>query len=215
MELSPQIQERLSLLVCALVLVLTACASNHPREQSLLKSPGELRAAASLGAQAVWEQRVTAYWGEGESYAFNAVIQRVDESLTVLGLSPTGSVGFSIVLANGEVELVNNMPDDFPFPPRNVLLDVQRAFYPWLAVGATDGVIEGERVQEIWSEGKLSQRTFARTNGVPEGLITITYKWGSEQQHIPSSTVLDNGWFDYRLEIETKRETLLAGSNQD
>lgn len=214
MERTPPLQILAWLFSCIAVFVLGACRSTRTQDVSLLESPGVLRAATSLEQQAVWQQRVVAHWGDGEAYGFDAVIQRAGESLTILGLSLAGSVGFSIVLSAGEVELVNNMPDDFPFPPRNVLMDVQRAFYPWLAPGTTEGIVDGDRIAEIWNDGKLVERTFSRLDGVPAGVITIRYGWGDSSAHLPSSTVLDNGWFGYQLEIETQMETLLDSSGE-
>jgi hypothetical protein len=214
MERTSPLQILARLLPCIVVFVPCACRSTRIQDVSLLESPGVLRAATSLEQQSVWQQRVIAHWGDAEAYGFDAVIQRAGESLTILGLSPAGSVGFSIVLSEGEVELVNNMPDDFPFPPRNVLMDVQRAFYPWLASGTTEGIVDGERIAEIWSEGKLVERTFSRLDGAPAGIITIRYEWGDNNAYIPASTVLENGWFDYKLEIETQRETLLDSSGE-
>ncbi|MFT7678622.1 MAG: hypothetical protein ACI8QC_002616 [Planctomycetota bacterium] len=173
--------------------------------------PGVLRAANALELDVVWRQRVTAYWGEGESHGFDAVVQRFGDTLTILGMSPTGAVGFSIVLEDGEVALTNNMPDELPFPPRNVLLDVQRAFYPWLASGQLAGQVDGEAITEVWTDGKLTRRTFVRLDGQPKGGLNIRYQWGPEDWAIPAITHFDNGWFGYRLEIETQAETLIEG----
>lgn len=173
-----------------------------------------LRAPESLGREVLWRQRVTATWGEGQRRGFDAAVQCQGETLTVLGLSPTGSVGFAIVLAEGEVELTNHMPERIPFPPRYVLLDVQRAFYPWLTARATDGRVradvDGERVGETWRDGRLVERTFTRLDGEPPGAITIRYEWTEPGWSVPTRTTLDNAWFGYRLAIETHEETLLA-----
>ena len=155
--------------------------------------PGVLRDAEALAIDALWRQRVTAYWGEGESHGFDAVVQRIGATLTILGLSPTGAMGFAIVLEDGRVQLTNNMPDELPFPPRNVLLDVQRAFYPWLASGQHAGQVDGEAITEIWTDGKLTRRTFVRLDGQPKGGLIIRYEWGSEDWAIPAMTHFDNG----------------------
>lgn len=210
------------LLVAALLLVSPACVSKPRPNFTDEDYPGVLRAPEALGQDVLWRQHVTAVWGpEEERRGFDAVIQKVDAALTVLGLSPTGSVGFAIVLQNGAIELTNQMPEGLPFPPRYVLLDVQRTFYPWLPAsdaplnGIRQGDVDGEHVIETWSDGRLIERSFRRIDQEPPGSLTIRYRWDEPDWSVPTSTVLDNGWFGYRLEIETHEETLLsAGGSQ-
>ncbi len=161
-------------------------------------------------------QRVTAIWGDGEQRGFDAVIQKQGDKLTVLGLSDTGSMGFAIVLQDGTVELTNKLPNEFPFPPRYVLLDVQRTFYPWLpdsngarADGTHENVVDGERVVETWSAGRLLERQFNRLDASPPGQLTVRYTYDQPDWSAPSFAVLDNSWFGYRLEIDTHAETFL------
>jgi hypothetical protein len=193
-----------------LLFALGGCCTT-PRIEATPPAPfvGELLDAEALPQQVLWRQRVTAFWGESESQGFDAVVQRVDDSLTLLGLSPTGAMGFAIVLKGGEVELTNNMPQELPFAASNVLLDVQRAFYPWLAKGVLEGELNGEQITERWSHGKLQERTFTRLDGELQGELTIRYEWGDSKWTTPRLVKLDNGWFGYRLEIETQDETLL------
>ena len=184
--------------------------------------PGVLREPASLGREVLWRQRVTAFWGEGERRGFDAAVQCQGDTLTVLGLSPTGSMGFAIVLEDGQVELTNHMPERIPFPPRYVLLDVQRAFYPWLpqpdeldaapraGAGLRQGVVDGEVVSEVLAGGRLVERSFRRLDGEPPGTITIRYDWTEPGWDVPSRVELENGWYGYRLEIETHEVTALA-----
>lgn len=214
MERTFTLQSLKRLLPCIAVFAIGACQGTRIQDISLIESPGVLRAATALEHEAVWQQRVIAHWGDGEDYGFDAVIQRSGEKLTILGLSPSGSVSFSIVLTAGVVRLVNNMPDGFPFPPRNILMDVQRAFYPWLVPGVTEGIVDGERISEIWRDGQIAERSFSRLDGVPAGAITVRYEWAGRNMHLPASTVLENGWFGYRLEIQTQRETLLDSSGE-
>lgn len=201
---------------------LAACAgvSTTPAQGELLGVgyPGVLRAPETLPTQVLWRQRVTAFWGEGDERGFDAAVQRRGDTLTVLGLSPTGSVGFSIVQRGDDVELTNRMPERFPFPPRNVLLDVQRSFYPWLpgdpgdapTDGERSGEVDGERVHETWRQGRLVERRFTRLDGEPAGTLRIRYTWDRADWSVPTHTELDNAWFGYRLEIETLDEALLT-----
>jgi hypothetical protein len=177
--------------------------------------PGELRTVEALAADVLWRQRVTAAWGDGERRGFDAAVQKSGDTLTVMGLSPAGSMGFAIVWRNGTLELVDRMPEELPFPPRFVLLDVQRAFYPWLTPasappdGVRTGVVYGERIRETWRAGELVERTFERVDGIPAGVISIRYQREHADWIAASRVVLENGWFGYRLEIETHAETRL------
>jgi hypothetical protein len=63
--------------------------------------------------------------------------------------------------------------------------------------------IAGERVTEQWSENGLVRRTFTRLDGQPPGEIRIDYIGGHRTGRPAKQVVLENGWFGYRLEIQT------------
>ncbi|MBX3464605.1 MAG: DUF3261 domain-containing protein [Planctomycetes bacterium] len=200
----------------AACLLAAACAAPPRQPFADRDYPGTLLPAAALDADVLWQQRVTATWGEDGRRGFDAAVQKQGEALTVLGLSPVGAIGFVIVLRGTEVELQNPSGEDLPFPPRFVLLDVQRTFYPWLGRapahdGERDGTVGDERVHESWQGGRLRQRRFERLDGVPQGAITIRYEWPDDAQPTlaPPRTVLDNGWFGYRLAVDTHTEMRL------
>ncbi len=199
-------------------LLAAACATAAPAWTDM-DYPGTLQPAATLPQDLLWQQRITATWGEDGQRGFDAAVQKQGETLTVLGLSPIGAVGFAMILRGTTIELQNQSEQELPFPPRFILLDVQRTFYPWLtpAVGSDGGrtgIVGDERVQEIWRDGRLLERRFTRLDGKPEGAITITYDWrDTEAQRIaPVRTVLDNGWFGYRLTVDTHTETRLPAA---
>jgi hypothetical protein len=201
----------------ALLVLLSACAS--PPERPTLADgdyPGVLRVPTALPDDVLWQQRVTARWGDGQQRGFDAAVQKQGDVLTVLGLSPTGSVGFVIRLQNGSVTLQNQTDMEVPFPARFVVLDVQRVFFPWLPEapptddGNREGVVDGEHVLERWRRGRLVERRFARLDGRPAGSITITYEWSDDRRRVsPVRALLDNAWFGYRLVIDTHAENLL------
>jgi len=202
--------------LCALAL-LASCATPRGPLFADRDYPGTLQPAAALDAQVMWQQRVTATWGEDGRRGFDAAVQRQGDELTVLGLSPVGSVGFVIKLRGTDIDLQSQADEDLPFPPRFILLDVQRTFYPWLTPatppdGKREGIVGEERVQEVWNGGRLVERRFTRLDGKPEGSITVTYDWRNvePQRLAPGSTVLDNSWFGYRLTVDTHSETRLA-----
>jgi hypothetical protein len=178
--------------------------------------PGTIRPAASLPVDVLWQQRVTASWGERGRRAFDAALQKRGDELVLVGLSPMGSPGFVVRLDGLEISVHNPAGEELPFPPRFLLLDVQRTFYPWLAQGATEredgtyeGVVGGERVVEVVRDGRLVERRFTREDGRPEGVLAVRYEWAHDDWRGPSRAVLDNGWFGYRLDIVTVDETAL------
>jgi hypothetical protein len=200
----------------ALSIALSGCASRPGSPWREQDYPGELQHAAALATDVLWQQRVTATWGEDGRRGFDAAIQKQGDVLTVLGLSPVGSAGFAMILRGAAIELRNDTEQELPFPPRFILLDVQRTFYPWLpgpppADGTRAGTIPGERVTETYRGGRLVERRFERLDAMPAGVITITYAWADvpADRLAPPQTVLENGWFGYRLEIETHAETRL------
>ena len=179
--------------------------------------PGTLMPPGSLGVEVVWQQRVTAHWGNGEQRGFDAAIQRQGDKLTVIGLSALGQAGFIITLQNDVVGLTNQTDMEVPFPPRCVLLDVQRTFWPWLGTptdGEREAIVGGELVRERHAAGRLVERTFTRLDGKPPGTITVTYDWTDTEsgRRAPKQATLHNGWFGYRLVIDTHAETVLPSA---
>lgn len=210
---------RLSLTLAA-ALACVSCQGTRTQPLREEDYPGTLQPASALPVQAVWQQHVTASWrgpnGQPQERGFDAAIQRRGDELTVVGLSPVGSVGFSITQRPGSVDVVNHIPEQMVIPPRFILLDVQRAFFPWTTADA-DADRRGEvvtnrdqeQIRERWEQGHLVERTFTRESGVPEGEIHVAYDWGRGQWALPERVVLDNGWFGYRLTIVTSSETHL------
>ncbi len=76
-------------------------------------------------------------------------MQKQGDVLTIVGLSPVSGPGFVLVLQDGRVTLTNQSGMEVPFPPRFVVLDVQRVFFPW---GSCDGANDGEATWETPGE---------------------------------------------------------------
>jgi len=206
---------RRSVLFAALALG-AACHSAPQRVLTDADYPGELLPPAALGADLLWQQRVTASWGDSEQRGFDAAVQKQGETLTVIGLSPLGQQGFVLVQRGKDVSFENHTDLHLPFPPRFVLLDVQRAFFPWLSAGAAaDGertvVVGGEQIVEVRAGGRLVERRFTRLDGKPAGAIVVRYEWAPDDagRVAPKRAVLDNGWFGYRMTVDTHAETRL------
>ena len=213
-----------ALLMLTASLLSVACAAT-PEPSSRLEGdyPGLLRSPEIFAHEFLWRQRLTANWidtqGDSGSRSFQAVCEKQGPLLTLIGLSPFGSVGFVISQEGDRVEVRNETGQPLPFPPRFVLLDFQRAFFPWVSEGAQvlpDGEhsaqLGGEEVIETWSNGRLMTRRFVRLNGEPTGELVVHYTWGENAWNVPTHVLLDNSWFGYQLSIETSQEMQLESS---
>jgi hypothetical protein len=171
--------------------------------------PGELIDTSEMGASFMARQKLAGRFGEQE-FRFEAVLQLHGGKLTVLGLTPFGTKAFVLVQTGTEVEFTPLIDREIPFPPEYMLQDIHRAWLwhtrlPWGAQAPSEDPasveVAGERVTERWRDGALVQRSFERLDGQPPGEIRIEYSGGSG--HPAKHVILDNGWFGYRLEIET------------
>ena len=198
----------------ALLLAASACAS-EPRAPRFTEAdyPGLLRPPSALGPDVLWQQRVTASWGDEKGRSFDVAVQKRGDTLTLIGLSPLGSTGFVVELRGDAISHQAPAGEELPFPPRFLLLDVERVFFPWLPAGAADGEraaeVGGERVVESVQGGRVRERRFTRVDGRPRGTIVVRYDWQDGDGAAPSQAELDNGWFGYRLSIRTLQETPL------
>ncbi len=210
--------------IAATLTVLGTCgcsAAPARREFEPADYPGVLRAPAELPFDVVWQQHVTASWGEGQQRGFDAALQKRGDMLTLVGLSPMGTVGFVIQLgADGQIQVTNNTEEELPFPARFILLDAQRAFYPWGFDGgfaggvggsahARSATVDGERVSERWRDGHLQERRFERPD--QNGAIVVRYEWGEGDRRGPRRVRLENQWFGYVLDVDNQVESVLPG----
>jgi hypothetical protein len=173
--------------------------------------PGELISTAEMGDDFLARQKLEGRFGERE-FAFQAVLQLHEGTLTVLGLTPFGTKAFVLTQTGTEVEFEPLIDREIPFPPEYMLQDIHRAWLwharlPWgagpPAQGSASTEVAGERVRETWTDEGLVRRSFERLDGQPAGEIRIDYVGGHQAGHPAKRVILDNGWFGYRLEIET------------
>jgi hypothetical protein len=173
--------------------------------------PGELISTDELAGDFLARQRLEGKFGERE-FKFEAVLQLRNGTLTVLGLTPFGTKAFVLEQTGTQVTFKALIDREIPFPPEYMLQDIHRA---WLwhvrlpgtdqprASGTSSVEVAGERVTETWTEDGLVQRTFERLDGEPSGAIRVDYVGGHRAGQPAKKVVLDNGWFGYRLEIQT------------
>lgn len=173
--------------------------------------PGELISTEAMSSDFIARQQLSGTFGERQ-FKFEAVLQLRHGTLTVLGLTPFGTKAFVLEQTGTEVTFRPLIDREIPFPPETMLQDIHRAWFwhsrlPWGDQPPSEATptveVAGERVTETWSENGLVRRTFERLDGAPEGLIRIDYFGGHRTGRPAKQVVLDNGWFDYRLEITT------------
>lgn len=202
----------------ALSLALVACgapavtmtAASYPGE---LAPPSTLRSPPGLGDAFALDQRVVSESAQG-THEFRAVLQKQDDTLTMVGLGPHGGRGFVLTQHGDEVTFESHLPQALPFPPRFMLLDVHRVWFVGLEGPLPDGEhrgeIDGDEVVERWEGGRLRERTFRRLDGEPAGVIRVTYEGGLGGSEPPSVVHYDNGWFGYRLTLTTLSHQVIA-----
>jgi hypothetical protein len=203
------VNARISILV---LLVLAACGGKHEPRAPL--RPERLRPPSALPYDFMWRQRVTAIWPTG-TQTFEAVLQKRDGELSMLGLSAMGLPGFVLTLrADGSLDVKNRMGRELPFEPSYILADVERVFFPWLAQvaprfsGEHAGHAFGFDVRERYAEGRLLWREFERSADKAAGKVRVDYVFAREGD-APVRVTLDNGLHRYRLEIETFEQSRL------
>jgi Protein of unknown function (DUF3261) len=199
-----------------LLLALASCApqpTTAASEAQAAAAVGVLHSPAELGGDFQWRQQVTAHWPSG-TRTFDAVLSKDGSDLLLVGLGPMDTPGFILrVNDKGELSVENNTGQPMPFDAKFVLLDVQRAFYPWFTTQATSGVRtttrDEETVAETWRDGLLTERDFVRVDGKPQGVIEISYEGWTQGERAPKRITLKNGWHGYTLVIETLEQTNL------
>jgi hypothetical protein len=191
-----------------LLLLLVACAAPRPKEY-----PGTLLAPSRTAGDFVRTQKLTARF-QGQTRAMDAVLQKEGDLLTLIGMTPFGSKAFVLQQQGTEVTFKPYVSVELPFPPKYILLDVQRVYFAGLdGAPLSDGEHraqrDGEQIVERWQGGRLLQRIFTRLSGDPAGAITVTYEGGMAGSVSPQKLTIDNGWVGYQLSITTVQEQRL------
>ena len=139
----------------------TPPGAGPPANLSEQSYPGAL--ATTLGGpDFLARQRLDGRIGERKIHG-EAVVQKQGEALTLIGLTPFGTKAFVAQQRGGEVTSQVMAPEGkLPFPPRFMLLDVNRVLYLGLpgaplADGTHSGAVGEERVTEVWQGAALWQ----------------------------------------------------------
>lgn len=200
----------------AILPILFAACSPTPQTQADARAPqaiGTLRNPSELGADFQWRQQVTAHWPDG-TRSFDAILSKEGGTLLLVGLGPMDTPGFVLRLdATRKLTVENRTERPIPFDPKFVLLDVQRAFYPWfrapLVSGERTTTVDDEIIAETWRDGTLSKRVFTRVSGEPPGELVVKYEGWTAGNRAPRRATLHNAWFGYTLTIETVEQSEL------
>jgi len=133
-------------------------------------------------------------------------LQRRGPTLTFIGLTPFGTRAFVLQQRGSEVSFTSYLPEgELLFPPRYILLDLQRTLLPVLSRDPlSDGTHRDRRgemeVTEIWRDGRLRERRFRPISGRSAGELVITYPGeGYGFGEAPGRLELHNGWVGYEL----------------
>lgn len=202
--------------VCA-ALVLGACMKEQPGPRdpgggapaalSDADYPGEL-AEALPGPDFLARQRLRGS-ARGREFGGEVVLQKQGDALTLIGLTPFGTKAFVAQQTRGQVTHQIFAPEGkLPFPPRFMLLDVNRSLFLGLpgaplADGTHRGERGGEAVTERWQGGALLERRFERLDGRPAGALVFTYAGGMRPGEAPPTVRVESGWFGYAITVET------------
>lgn len=179
------------LLALALLTLPLACAAPPPRPAPPT-DPGPLLPYDALPTHALWRQRVTLTWPDGQQ-AFDAALQRTPDALTLVALSPLGPPAFVIRHDAHGVHITHHGDRKLPFAPSYMIADIQKALYPWLPPGTTHGTRHGLTITETRTADRLTHRRIDSPHH-PEP-ITVTYT--------DPTITLHNGWLGYTLRVDT------------
>jgi hypothetical protein len=196
------------------VLALVACGGPRERTTPPPAPPGVLHAPSEYAGDFALDQRVTIGFtrpdGSQDEQGFRAVIEKRGDGIVMVALGPHGGRAFVLTQRGTDVRFESHLPEELPFPPEYMMFDVHRTWLVGvpgapLADGEHSAAVDGEEIVETWSGGRLQSRSFRRLDGVPAGLVTITYEGGldpSLDAAAPTRVVMENGWFGYRIVLD-------------
>ncbi len=185
---------------------LGTCACAHHGASPVRAYPCVLHRPNELGPDFSTRQHVEAFAG-GRTGSFDGVLQKRGNELVIVGLGPAGVRAFVLKQTSDDLSFERSLDVDLPFPPRNILVDVHRAFFkrltpPASGAGTVRAKLDDEDVEEDWRDGHLVERRFARRDPSLQGIVRVTFASGCKAARCaPESVRLVNEWFSYSLYI--------------
>jgi len=198
-----------------MLLFVAACqpAASAP-EQPTAPAPkrgdyaGRLVDPAAFPYDFSWRQEISARYGE-QRFQFSAVLQKSEDTVAIVGLTPFGSRAFLLTQKGQDVHFEKFVDRDLKLEPRSVLIDVHRTYFRWLPGaplpdGTHRGRDGGEDVTEVWSDGKLVERVFRDPRDAADAPgIRIVFHGGALPGKVTRLVTLTNGWYGYELILKT------------
>jgi hypothetical protein len=188
------------------LIALVACgpAAPPPATGPQAEYPGVLHPPSELHPDFSVQQHIQAT-SHGKSGSFDAVLQKQGNKLVVVGLGPASVRMFVLEQTDKGITFEQSFGPTLPFPPRNIVVDVHRAFFKGLPIdpqgGTRTGTVDDEEVREIWQGENLVERRFTRADH--QDPITVTYGPGCTRARCaPKRITLDNPWFSYKLVLD-------------
>lgn len=191
--------------IAAALLAFACSATTKPAPPQLTDAmyPWQLRSPAAFASDFVWQQRLTST-ANGETRSLRVVLQKQSDRMVLVGLTPFGTKAFVLDQSGQDVHFEKFFDRSMPFPPRFMLIDIQRSYLPLGAVGQgeTRTELDGEEIVQVFADGHLVERRFRRLDAQPPGTITVQYR-EFVAPGVPRHVHIDNRWFGYVLEVTT------------
>jgi hypothetical protein len=195
-------------LAALIIAIAPGCAREaRPATPTADPAPLVLLPVDALEADLSLRQHVTARYGERED-GFDAVLQKRQGELMLVGLGPMSTVAFTLALTADGLDFDNRTGREVPFQPEYIVADVQRVFYPWLPPSecdtcAREGEAMGFDIAERFEGGRLIERRFRLRDAPERGEVVVSYEGWGESAIAPARVVLKNGFYGYELVIDT------------
>jgi hypothetical protein len=201
---------RLAIAGLACAGTLCACSSSPGPKAAPTPDVVVLHTPNELPGDFLDRQTIHAVYGK-RSASFDAVLQKRGNEIVLIGMTPFGSRAFVLKQTGLDVSFESFVPQELPFPPSYILLDVERVFFGGVAPagqalpdGSHEAPRDAEIVSETWQGGLLKQRRFRKASGQPAGDVVIDYGPGMPPGGPPPEKITySSGWYGYRLEIVT------------
>lgn len=196
----------------------SACAARREAEgpqPALIDDPFTFASLTSITPDFAVKQQI-AWQGHGHDGSFDAVLQKHGPELTIVGLGPVGIRAFVLKQSDSAFTFEQSLGPKLPFSPRNIAVDVHRAYFKRLPPpaahfsGELQGDLDGEHVHEVWQDGELQARSFSVNDPARPGLLRIVYGKGcTAVQCLPVRVQIESEWRNYKLDIRGADYTLL------
>ncbi len=196
------------------LVALTSCAPTlRQTPMAQQEYPGILAPPNTLGPDFSVRQHLTIQ-AHGRNAEVDVVLQKRQNELLVIGLGPVGVRAFVLRQDGADVSFEQSFGPKMPFAPRNILVDIHRAYFMRLPseseIGNADktiaGELDGEHVEEKWRGGSLVERRFTRPGF--KGAVTVHYSTGCTVERCePEELTIQNEWFAYEIKIASEGYT--------